>query len=228
MKTIIRIGILKIGFVASCLLAQAPAIPAPPYLKPTPPMTSWAVFYQSGPIKQVNVIRTKNLRVVVLLHSSGKREELWSDGATHISSSDSGLSTTKFFLGPQTLMEEYQTGDFPDFSWVSRENYIGTVELDKRPCLVFQTKGVKRHGFDFDPETMEPLKPAKPSGPLLTAWIDEATRLPVQFAIESEIQKVVFGNPPKALLNIPGPVAELFQQMNQVNQISTVRAPRGG
>lgn len=245
MKLLIRVGMIAMLSLGS-VWAQTPTPfakptpPPPPYLKAAPKMSAWTVQFGEAQaasqqksatgsrIRQINVVRTKALRLVVFTCGDGRREELWSNGTCFVANSAGSATLTGFFMAPESLEEQYQVSDFPEFRWVSKHNYVGTVELEQRPCLVFQGVDFSKKLADWRVDQPGGEKPvSKPvAEKMMTAWIDAETRLPVQWALGNEVRKVIFTPPPSGMLTVPEKIAEIFGQMNRIQDIASGRASR--
>jgi hypothetical protein len=134
----------------------------------------------------------------------------------------------KIVLAPITLLDGYQLSDFPDFTWVSQSNYLDTVTIKDRRYLRFSMKRPKASEAPTD--TMSKVKPSRKSDDEETviAWIDEATRLPAQWACGKDIHKVSFSEPPAAPIALPADIAAIAAQMHRLQEITSARPPAGG
>jgi hypothetical protein len=90
------------------------------------------------------------------------------------------------------LVAEFSNGSvgnaFPDFDWISKENYVGTLTHDQVKCLVFKQKQ-----YDFEGGFLG----------MATAYIDIKTRYPVEYNRNAASRIYTIMDPPTEQLVIP-------------------------
>lgn len=194
--------------ITGSALAQQPIPPAGPLLKRAPELSTWTVTYAAPraadekepaagmPVespRRIVVIKTGDIRHAVITDAEGKRTEMWS------------IPGIQGFLRPEwkepllsdgsnafdAFYVNFAATDFPGFEWVSAKNFHGLEKVGDRDCLVFQDR--------VRPAESTPEEPL----PVLTAFVDLSTRLPVKLDNGGEVTNYRFDPPPVQKLSLP-------------------------
>jgi len=107
---------------------------------------------------------------------------------------------------------DYSKSDFPDFAWISKNNYAGIKEMGGKKCIVF-TASIKMNSDD-------------PMPTLLAAYIDLDTRYPVAFIQGGEFHSYEFKQPPKDTLPLPQLVQDLLNNRKKMAESAVVKPAR--
>ena len=174
-----RICLLAIS-VAS-LVAQEPP-PAPPLIATAPAISRWTIVTEAvnasaspaarGP--ETVVCKAGNRRLEVTTTAQGTKSE---------SFAVNGLSFQKRpgFAPGDIYVENAGSGDFPEFSWVKAENFVGTrTEAGKKFHVYAWTPAAMVMNPNGSSRQVAPAVPGTQGGKVLEAWIDASTRLPAR------------------------------------------------
>jgi hypothetical protein len=220
----ISLGILLLWGLISSLLAQDDPVatpPVPPFLKNVPSHAAWTITYtyskdiaDSKPpadITPTEARLNRRLIKVQVTKVDAKRREIasWSDGTT----SETWIYDNWIFLTSQDFPDirvldrshlnkifaknypDYSKADFPDFDWLSRDNFVGVQTVQDRKCYTF------RGGSDLLDKTLNSAY--KTDLKEIEASIDSETGLPVEFNNGAARQTYSFKGPPPTSLELP-------------------------
>lgn len=153
--------------------------PSPPFVARAPAVSRWTVTIVSklkpaGQYQSV-ICKSGDRRREVTVFSNGSRAETFSLG---------GISfVQRSGFAPGDVMVKSApplSTDFPEFSWLSAQNYVGTAK----------DHGKKYRVFAYSPKVLKPnymgpevaVQPAPAETPKIQAWIDAETGLPAKLA----------------------------------------------
>ncbi|MDD5349049.1 MAG: hypothetical protein PHQ12_02440 [Chthoniobacteraceae bacterium] len=171
-------------------------------------------------IAQVTVIKTGEIQYEKTTYGDGTAKERWTKGSFNAVKEPG-------YRGIIIRPRLEQGGDFPDFDWVSAENYLGRTRMDSRDCIVFRQQ---MYPLRFqDPDFFRALTnggKGEPGADLgakveVTAWIDLATRFPVQLKIGNDLRVYRFSAPPTTPLVLPDAFAKTVSETEKRIQALT-------
>jgi hypothetical protein len=196
--------LLLLLFIGAGLMAQTEdpsgaveVIPSEPFLKKAPSVCQWTITYSKvpaasetrqrvGALKPASVVVTKANTVVLeeITDEGGHTVQVWKKEGLSITKTKADNKWTISRDGDPFSTADYVLSDFAGFSWLSKENYIGTKEFQGQKCYFFKSKFVTlspgecedirasfvREGKDFNPADFSET---------VIACISSVTRLPV-------------------------------------------------
>ena len=199
--TLFRGLVLALALPGFLQAADSQDPPPPPFVARAPSPGLWTISASSKLAKPVPGAPAKSSYEVTVALSGGRRLEVtkFSNGSRLEVFTVKGLSFTRRsgFAAGDVLVQPANNAsvDFPDFSWLALENYIGT-----------KTEGGKKFRlFAYSPAVVEPNPtgpdkislPASPGvipGRLsITAWINAATGLPARLESAKGMLTYQFG-----------------------------------
>jgi|GEM_PF-1776215 hypothetical protein len=163
-------------------------------------------------VTQLSTVKTGEIRQETMVFEGGKKEEIWEAPGTRLRKNafDGKIHLETGVMRPDEL------GDFPEFSWIGKENFRGIKPVKGRPCLIFESR-VQR-GILEDPRNGFQVPDADLSEDAFvtaTAAVDLETRLPVQLQWEDQTRTYEFRRPPAQKLVFPEEFARVLQQSLQ-------------
>ena len=172
-----------------------------------PPFSRWVITSAgAGEGRQVSVTKTGDVFHRETVRDSGGEVEQWwvRRVQTTRRKNDPGL----LVAGPGSLSDsfyiDFSNSDFPEFSWVNRNNYLGVQKYQNVDCFVFKG-GITREMRDIYFRILPEMTRASN---WIVAWVDVNTRLPVALATDVCKQTYLFVTPPKEALMVPDSVAK--------------------
>ena len=172
-----------------------------------------AMLVRPSNIKQRIITKTGDVREEMTIYTSGQHGERWQFGnkvVTH------DAYTHRFSM--ETSGPVKNEADFPEFAWISKQNFTGIQTIEGKKCLVFTAT--------VDPERIEnPRLFAQTSGNSdpnakmpATAIIDLDTRLPVSVQCGSRVQTYqVLAAPTEGLVVPPEFLAVAQEAEKRIN-----------
>ena len=231
MRTVFLIVVLlALAGAAAPVGAQTAASPTP---RPTPPpgsllnkapdFAAWTIVSErlstdgrnaeSKPASRkppeivTTVTKTNQTRHYLTRHrvrkiQDGSQEEVWQQGQCLVTHQSMWKAAQ---LGFASVREDTPAGDFPEFGWISADNFVGVQAVEGVPCLVFDatvTIGGGKSGAAG--ETV----PGRDSGMAAAhvhehACIDLETRLPRILQESDILSHYTFQTPPTDMLVLP-------------------------
>lgn len=200
-----------------------PTPPPGPLLNKAPDFAAWTIVSvllstdgrnptgkaASGkpPAMVTTITKTNETRHYLTRHrirkvQDGSQEEVWQQGQ-YLVTHESMWKEAQ--MGFASAVEDTTAGDFPEFGWISADNFLGVQEVDGVPCLVFDAivmVGGGKSGSSRD------TAPGKDAGMGATrvhehACIDLATRLPRLLQEADLLSHYTFQTPPTEMLVLP-------------------------
>ena len=210
--------LLILALTGRAASAQTTASPTPrptpppgPFLDKAPDFSSWTIVMQrvsaggkvvagKAPEILVSITKTDQTRHYVVRHrvrkiQDGSQEEVWQQGP-YVVTHESMWKTPQ--LGFETARENTAAADFPDFSWINTDNFVGVQQVEGVPCLVFDA--MIAGGTEKTDENRAIGAKAQIH---VHACIDLATRLPKTSLNADMASSYTFQTPPKAMLALP-------------------------
>jgi hypothetical protein len=179
--------------------------PSPPFLSRLPDHAAWRITYTSKQaptptppvgaanatnavpaapqprvLKEVDGVKMDQTRQEIYQWSDKQTTEHWSYGGSYLLTQldNPGVYIFKPSLtnpGITATIPDYSVSDFPEFSWVSLENYKSIVIYQQHKCYFFQAQKQSVAPTPFPlPASVKSLPV-----PVKQAWIDVKTKLPV-------------------------------------------------
>ncbi len=216
----------------SAMIATDPAVAA--LLKDNPRLAA-----QMNPprVTLVRIIRTGVTRHEEIAYDNGTTDETWLSGDYRMSRS-AGSPKIQVVSGARAGGSE-----FPEFSWITRENFTATRKVNGRDCLAFEMEldplqiedpGLyqillerQRHA----PKTKKPQDTPADSAPTTlsgrsaraVAVIDAETKLPVALQMGKTSRLYQFQPAPTQLLTLPPEWAQAAQEHEVAHRKLTKR-----
>lgn len=264
MKRLVVISFL-VGLSSVIAAEEKPPLPAGPLIKSAPDFAAWQVTFQyppkstahsakageanpstpkAGRIAQCTVTKTLPNRCEVAVDESGQKTVFWCAGKiqyTYRPGYNPPFMSIPGNPGDDSYRDMAQ--DFPEFRWISKENFVGVKAMSGRDCLVFQA-AISRAALEpekkVDPEWEQinrvltgniadaggqkspgkPLDDPQKTSPTAAsiAYVDLVTRLPVLLSLPSETRSYKFLPAPTAILPLPGDIAKQVEGFEQYSK----------
>jgi hypothetical protein len=176
---------------------------APAGADPSVPAGALAKSADADLPERVTVTRTRPRWHSALVLGSGRKRELWFDGAMRYEVGPEPTTITPiaaFNPGYNPPFLEYSNHDFPDVEWVSFKTYLG------------MQKGTNFWVFQEGP-----------GGPIV--WIDSTMRRPVIWKNSEETRTFSFLAAPTELLVLPDTIARLSEGFKRLQDLSSQVPP---
>ena len=156
--------------------------------------------------QMASVIKTQSLRYEETVTGGGNKVQKWCvpDMQVTIEASGQPLVALKEGAKNSSAYTDYSKTDFMGFEWISPRNFTGVENVMGQECLVFKDKIKIEGGGD----------PSEPP-PEVSAYINAATRLPVQLTLDDEVSTYQFGPAPQAMLTLPPEVESVVTQWRE-------------
>lgn len=171
-------------------------------------------------VSQILTVKTGDIRQETTTFEGGKRAELWET---------QGLRMRKDPFSGKILLETGAErpeglGDFPEFSWISKENFRESKSLKGRVCLMFEAKVLR--SILEDPKNAWRAKAedfSEDAYVAATAAIDSETRLPALLQWEDQVRTYELRPSPTQKLVVPEEFLRVYNQ--SVNRARAATAP---
>lgn len=212
MKSIYAIGLLFLA--AEALIAQdakPEPPPAPPYVAPAPAVSGWTIILQASGSTSANaesrvtkVFKAGNRKLEIVDLPQGAKAETFIVNGTSFQRRP-GLAPGDIYVESAS-----RASDFPELSWVSAENFIGTKTEGGRKYHVYAwTPVTLQMDSTGSAKQMAPARTGTQGGKIIEAWIDAETRLPAKLVNPTFLRKYQFA---KASPQDAEPSAEIRQK----------------
>ena len=238
MRTMLLIVILlafaganaPVGAQTAASPTPRPTPPPGPLLNKAPDFAAWTIVSErlstdgrnptgkaaSGkpPAMVTTITKTNETRHYVTRHrikkvQDGSQEEVWQQGEYLVTHESMWKGAQ---LGFATLREDTPAGDFPEFGWISADNFLGVQAVDGVQCLVFDATVMIGGGKSG---SSREAAPGKDSGMAAAqvhehACIDLETRLPRLLQEADILSRYSFQTPPAEMLVLPAADQEMI------------------
>jgi hypothetical protein len=204
--------------------------PSPPFLNRLPDHAAWRVTYTSHQAPAPPAGAAKGPLPRVLQEVDGTKMDqnrreiyVWSDKTTTAHWIYKGIylfnqpttpdiyilniATYKGSPMAPSLVPDYATTDFPEFSWVSLRNYQGVAIYQQHQCYLFQA------------QKKSEASPSQTTPPVMSgtqAWIDVKTKLPVALDDGTTLKIYAVSEVPPRDLELPDKFASALADWQQV------------
>lgn len=185
--------------------ADKPSLPDP-ILHRVSDLTPWTVVFRSGQQnsgpqtgaskpKTTFIIKSKNIYHIIENQSNGSILDKWYVAGMLIKFPP---NTEKWSMSNSDI--NFSQTDFPELSWLSKENYTGVQKVNGKDAYAFKTQYViiDENGH---PETF-----------FRTATVDVETQWPIYFTDGPSAVTYQYGKPSSAPLSIPSKVSAVIAQ----------------
>ena len=179
-------------------------------------------------IASIAVTKTKDTYCEQIRYEDNSQREIWTIGDLRVQPDGSGRlcicapdsmsSGAEGTTDPEEALSAdgilvFKKTDFPDFQWLSKQNFAGLQKDNAAGHLVFEgTAGTSFTGTGI-------------TGLPLTALVDGKSRLPSEIRCKEWTMAFEFGPAPENTLAPPHAVQELLNQRDQQMKDSTKRNP---
>ncbi len=213
-----------------------PTPPAPPFVNATPDYSAWAIARynipglgsQSAdavvhsvetatkPNSVTSVTKTGQVRHQLRKLKTGEQEDIWFERGNRITMES--MWKIPLFEGGTSGPKMPQGPDFPELSWISAANFVGTQQYQSAAYFVFETQ-----------VTMGDATQAKEYGYKLQSmfnrvYINADTRLPWLHQTGDVLQRYVFQAAPTAALEVPPEYQTIFDNYEK-RKLEAARKP---
>ena len=169
---------------------------------------------------QIRMTKTDDVRQQATTFEGGKQEESWVMGGVRMKK-DPFSGKISLATGGEAVDG---AGDFPEFTWISKDNFRGIKRIEGRDCLIFEGK-VGRGILDNANLALGANAQDLSEDAFIQslAAVDMETRLPVMQKWEDQTRSYAFGVPPAQKLSLP---EDFLRVVNQsLNRAQTSTAP---
>jgi hypothetical protein len=227
------------------------SVPLPPYVVNAPASSSWTVTFKpkvastpaqppatNGTAVDQATVRTET-KIQTTKHNQVRRMIItWSDGAVtekwwiedcylyEVPGSPGVRMLLTKGVDPIifALMEDYSQTDFPEFSWISVDNFLKTLPYGGKACHSFRiapdpvstpSESPKAPGSTTSKQDgvyiQAPQVKSRKSTGIMQAWIDSTTHLPVALDNGISLQTYSFDSSSPQELQLPARFAEVLK-----------------
>ena len=137
--------------------------------------------------RRITITKTGDVRREVLINEAGVKTETWTFGSYKVSLQQGLTAPIVAFVDKQKA--NAARVDFPDFEWISKQNYAGIEKAFGRDCIIFRGE---TGGGDTDLPSFASV-----------ATMDAQSRLPLSLAIGDETRTYEYASAPQAPLIPP-------------------------
>lgn len=170
------------------------------------------VRHQTGEVRRP----TGQVRHQLRKLKSGEQEDVWYEHGNRVTMES--MWKIPLFEGETSGAKSPQGPDFPELSWISAANFVGTQEYQSVSYLIFET------GVTEGSATLAKDYGYKLESTFNRAYINADTRLPWMHQIGDVLQRYVFQAAPTTPLEVPPEYQALFDAYER-KKIEAARKP---
>lgn len=163
-------------------------------------------------IKSVAI--SDNVRHEETKDASGSKLSIWCRGEDEIYKSS---SLNQFFFCPPSDLQHYITNPgklFPELDWISTSNFIGSKNVNGKPCLVFGDPPsliTQAQSSELLANETVDISYFKKSELSKIAYIEQETRLPIYYQEGAGSYVYQFGPVPRSPLVLPEEITAMIK-----------------
>ncbi len=184
-------------------------------------------------VTQLTVVKTGSRILEYYVDATGQRHEIWHVAGLRIMMHLTGAAKPLVcpeYGGGDIDSINFALSDFAGLDWISAKTYAGVAKYQGRDCIIFnssvsplEARAQKLEEAGIEQARALGYHPADPIKVPATAYIDLDTRLPLVVQFGGEKRTYQYGPPPRALLQLPAPLAGPAEEYE--HRIEALSAP---